>query len=248
MLARSPLPATVIFAFFTGEEAGLYGSREFARAAQEKKWRIAGVLNNDMIGWTEDHRLDDTIRYTNPGIRDIQHAAAFLFSRMITHDARYVRSTDAQAFYDAFGDIIGGLGSYPVLGNPYYHQPTDLLETVNHQLLAEAAKYNTAAIMMLASSPMPVKDLKITGLKSDAAEAVWTPSPEKGVVSYVVTFGPGTSPEAASITVKEPRAALSGFRLKKGESLVVSVKAVTDRGHRELGRLPRLFGLKIGSR
>jgi hypothetical protein len=230
VLARKPLPGTVIFAFFTGEEAGLYGSREFVRQAVEKKWRIAADLNNDMIGWTDDHKLDDTIRYANPGIRDIQHAAAFLFSRLITHDTRYVRSTDAQSFYDAYGDIIGGLGSYPVLGNPYYHQPTDLLETVNHQLLTEAAKYNTAAIMMLASSPMPVKDLKIANLKSGAAEAAWAPSPEKGVASYTVTFGPETAPEAGAVTVKEPRAALAGFQLKKGESLVVSVRAVTDRG------------------
>jgi len=230
VLARSPLPCTVVFAFFTGEEAGLYGSREFVRQAQERKWRIGAVLNNDMIGWTDDHKLDDTIRYTNPGIRDIQHAAAFLFSRLITHDTRYVRSTDAQSFFDAYGDIVGGLGSYPVLGNPYYHQPTDLLETVNHQLLTEAAKYNTAAIMMLASSPTPVKGLKIASLKAGAAEAAWSPSPEKGIVSYIVTYGPGSSPGAATVTVKEPRAALLGFQLRKGESLVVTVKAVTDRG------------------
>lgn len=230
VLARSPLPSTVVFAFFTGEEAGLYGSREFVRQAQEKKWRIGAVLNNDMIGWTDDHKLDDTIRYTNPGIRDIQHAAAFLFSRLITHDTRYVRSTDAQSFFDAFGDIVGGLGSYPVLGNPYYHQPTDLLETVNHQLLNEAAKYNTAAIMMLASSPTPVKDLKIASLKAGAAEAAWSPNPEKGIVSYIVTYGPEASPGAATVTVKEPRTTLSGFQLKKGESLVVAVKAVNDKG------------------
>ncbi len=230
VLAGSPLPCTVVFAFFTGEEAGLYGSREFVRQAQEKKWRIAADLNNDMIGWTEDHKLDDTIRYTNAGIRDIQHAAAFLFSRMITHDTRYVRSTDAQSFFDAYGDIIGGLGSYPVLGNPYYHQPTDLLETVNHQLLTEAAKYNTAAIMMLASSPMPVKDVKIANLKAGSAEAVWSPSPEKGVVAYAVFSGPASAPDSAFIIVKEPRAALSGFQLKKGESLTVSVKAVTALG------------------
>jgi len=230
VLAGKPLPCSIVFAFFTGEEAGLLGSREFVRVAREKKWLVAADLNNDMIGWMNDHVLDDTIRYTNAGIRDIQHAAAFLFSRLITHDSRYVRSTDAQSFYDVYGDIIGGLGSYPVLGNPYYHQPTDLLETVSHQLLYEAARYNTAAIMMLASSPMPVKDLKIEALKPASAGVSWTPSPEKGVVSYLVTYGPGSSPEAATVTVKEPRAALTGFQLKKGESLAVSVKAVTARG------------------
>lgn len=230
ILADVPLPATVIFAFFTGEESGLLGSREFVRQAQEKKWLIAADLNNDMIGWTNDHLLDDTIRYSNAGIRDIQHAAAFLFSKMVTHDTRYVKSTDAVSFYEAYGDVVGGLGSYPVLGNPYYHLPTDLLETVNHQLLTEAAKYNIAAIMMLASSPMPVKDLKIENLKSGSADVTWTPSPEKSVVAYRMEFGPEKSPTIFTTEVKQPFVKLTGLKMLKGEKLRVAVKAVTGHG------------------
>ena len=229
-LAKTPMPSTILFAALTGEEAGLLGSREFVRQAREKKWQIAADLNNDMIGWTNDHRLDDTIRYANAGIRDIQHAAAFLFSRMVTYDTRYVKSTDAVSFYEAYGDIIGGLGSYPLLGNPYYHQPTDLLETVNHQLLTEAAKFNIASIMMLASCPGPVKDLKIISLKGETAEVTWTPSPEQGVVSYLIEYGPEKNPSASSMTVAEPRARLQDLRIKRGETLAVAVKAVNARG------------------
>jgi hypothetical protein len=230
VLAKTPMPSTILFAALTGEEAGLLGSREFVKQARDKKWQIAADLNNDMIGWTNDHRLDNTIRYSNAGIRDIQHAAAFLFSRMVTYDTRYVKSTDAVSFFNAFGDIVGGLGSYPVLGNPYYHQPTDLLETVNHQLLAEAAKFNIASIMMLASSPAPVKDLKIISLKSDTAEVAWTPSQDKGVISYIIEYGPEKNPSASSTTVAETRARLQGFQLKRGEKLAVAVKAVNGRG------------------
>jgi len=124
VLAKRPLPATVIFASFTGEESGLLGSREFVRVAREKGLRIVGALNNDMIGWANDYRLDNTIRYSNAGIRDVQHAASFL-TKLITYDARYFKSTDAASYYEAYGDIVGGIGSYPVLGNPHYHQPTD---------------------------------------------------------------------------------------------------------------------------
>ena len=66
-----PQPSTIEFAFFTGEEAGLLGSREYIRRAQASGKRIVGALNNDMIGWADNHRLDNTIRYSNPGIRDI---------------------------------------------------------------------------------------------------------------------------------------------------------------------------------
>jgi Tol biopolymer transport system component len=230
LLAASPLPSTIVFAFFTGEEAGLMGSREFVRVAKEKGWKIAAAINNDMIGWTNDHRLDDTIRWSSPGLRDIQHAAAFLFSRMITYDTRYVKSTDGQSFYDAYGDVVSGLGSYPVLGNPYYHQPTDLLETVNHQLLAEAAKFNTASIMMIASSPSPVKGLKVAVAKDGTAEADWTAAPEKGVSGYLVEYGPAGEPAKFRVRTETPRLALRGLKLGKGEKAAVAVKALDRRG------------------
>ena len=51
ILAGTPLPTTIVFASFTGEEAGLLGSREFVRLAREGKWNVIGALNNDMIGW-----------------------------------------------------------------------------------------------------------------------------------------------------------------------------------------------------
>ena len=74
MMAGHPQPATIIFASFTGEEAGLLGSREFVRQAVANKLQVVGALNNDMVGWANDYRLDNTIRYSNPGIRDVQHA------------------------------------------------------------------------------------------------------------------------------------------------------------------------------
>jgi hypothetical protein len=227
ILAKTPMPATIIFAAFTGEEAGDLGSHEFVRQAKDKL-QLMGALNNDMIGWTNDHRLDNTIRYTNDGMRDLQHAAAFLFSRLTTYDTRYYKSTDAAAFYDAYGDIVSGLGSYPVLGNPYYHQATDLLETVNQQLVLESAKMTTASIMLLAASPARIKDLKVARMQADAVELSWTPSPEKGVVSYTVAYGPESNPMARTMSVKTPKAGITGLRM--GEKLMVSVKAVNSRG------------------
>jgi hypothetical protein len=145
VLKDRPLPATVVFAFFTGEEAGLLGSREFARRSGELK--VAGALNNDMFGWSNDHRIDNTIRYSNPRIRDIQHAGAFLYSKLVTYDARYYKNTDAHAYYEAYGDIVGGIGSYPVLGNPHYHQSHDLLETINQEQVYETTRATLAALM-----------------------------------------------------------------------------------------------------
>ncbi len=225
ILAKTPQPATIVFASFTGEESGLLGSREFVRRAVADKVQLVGALNNDMIGWANDHRLDNTIRYSNPGIRDVQHAAAIQFTSLITYDALYFKSTDAHAYYDAYGDIVGGIGSYPVLGNPHYHQPHDLLETINHQLVAEVAKTTAATLMLMASSPSRLTGLTAARQQNGSVNVTWTPSPEKGVTAYLVAWGPRDKPEAQQIRVTKPAATI-----KAAPGAVIAVKAVNDRG------------------
>ena len=226
ILARRPLPATVVFASFTGEEGGLLGSREFVRRAVDGGVKIVGALNNDMIGWANDSRLDNTIRYSNAGIRDIQHGAAMQFSNLITYDSLYYKNTDAAAYYEAYGDIVGGIGSYPVLGNPHYHQAHDLLEGINHQLIAEVAKTTTATVMLLASSPSRLKDLRVESFKNGAATVSWAASPEKGVTGYLVAYATPAKPDSQQIRVVKPPAVLTGI----AAGTVVSVKAINARG------------------
>ena len=225
VLAKRPMPATIVFASFTGEESGLLGSREFVRRAQAGGTRIVGALNNDMIGWANDHRLDNTIRYSNAGIRDVQHAASFL-TKLVTYDSRYFKSTDAAAYVEVYGDIVGGIGSYPVLGNPHYHQPTDLLETVNHELVAETSKLTVASIMLLASSPSPVRNLKTSGPTGGPVSVTWAASPEKSVTGYIVAWGPPDAPLRNRTRVMKPAATIPGA----APGVVVSVKAVNARG------------------
>ncbi|HEV8212162.1 MAG TPA: M20/M25/M40 family metallo-hydrolase, partial [Vicinamibacterales bacterium] len=226
VLANHPLPATVVFASFTGEEGGLLGSREFVRRALAARMHVVGALNNDMVGWVNDARLDNTIRYSNPGIRDIQHGAAMLFTRLITYDALYFKGTDAASLYDAYGDVIGGIGSYPVLGSPHYHQATDLLEFENHQLILETSKTTVATVMMLASSPSRLTNLKVDSYTGGVASLSWTPGSEKGVASYIVAYGPPADPLRHRLTVRQPQVTLPP--VAAGTS--ISVKAVNARG------------------
>ena len=224
VMVDRPAAATIHFAFFTGEEAGLLGSREYVRRAAENGERIVGALNNDMIGFANDHRLDNTIRYSNAGIRDLQHAAAGLFTKLITYDAKYYRSTDAAAYYEAYGDIVGGIGSYPILGNPHYHQTHDVLETINQQLVAEVSKTTIATILLLASSPSRLTGLVVT---QDGTQAAWAPAVESGVREYIVAWGPREDPLRDEERVREPRVA---FRVRLAPGMVVSVKAVNAAG------------------
>ncbi len=225
VMAKKPQAATIKFAWFTGEEAGLYGSEEFVRRAVADSMHLAGALNNDMIGWANDARLDNTIRYSNDGIRDLQHAAAMLFTNLITYDSRYYQNTDAHAYYTAYGDIVGGIGSYPILGSPHYHQTHDVLEIINHQLVAEVSKTTVASLMMLASSPARLKELRAT-VSGTGATAQWKPAAERGVTKYIVTYGPPSNPTQYKLTVAGPKASLSSA--KAGWSL--AVKSVNSAG------------------
>jgi hypothetical protein len=221
VLASRPQAATIEFAFFTGEEAGLLGSREYVRRAVASGKRIVGALNNDMVGYANDERIDNTIRYSNDGLRDLQHAAAFLFTDLVTYDARYYKNTDAHAYFEQYGDIVGGIGSYPILANPHYHQSHDVLETVSQHLVAEVSRTTVASIVAMASSPSRLAGLALQRSGS-AATATWQPAAETGVTGYVVTWGPAADPTRQRVTVTEPRATLAGA----GPGTVVAVRAV----------------------
>src|SRR5690606_26334389 len=183
------------------------------------------ALNNDMIGFANDQRLDNTIRYSNPGIRDLQHAAAFLFTDLITYDAKYYKNTDAHAYYEQSGDIVGGIGSYPILGNPHYHQSHDVLETISQKLVAEVSRTTIASIMAMASAPSRLTGLEVRrSLRGAVAE--WQPAPETGVTGYRVSYGPRSDPDRHQRSVAEARAELPG----PAAGWVVAVRAVGSGG------------------
>jgi len=223
VLAQHPLPATVIFASFTGEEAGLLGSREFVRQIRDSL-KLVGAMNNDMMGWSNDQRLDNTIRYSNPGIRDVQHGAALEFSKLITYDALYYKSTDAAAFYEAYGDIVGGFGSYPILGNPHYHQIHDALETINFTQVAENTKANVATMMLLAMVPSRVAGLT-AARSASGIQLHWTANPERDIRDYLVRYRDSSGTER-TVRATEPRVTLPA--LTAGTEIMV--KAVNQRG------------------
>jgi hypothetical protein len=145
---------------------------------------------------------------------------------MITYDALYYKSTDAAAYYETYGDIVGGIGSYPVLGNPHYHQSHDVLQTINHQLVTEVAKTTAATLMLLASSPSRLTGLTAERAADGTVSLTWHPSPEPGVTGYIVAYGPEDRPQAQHTRVAKAAASLKNVV----PGTIVSVKAVNAKG------------------
>jgi hypothetical protein len=226
VLARRPQAATIRFVWFTSEESGLRGSREYVRRAGEAGDRVVGALNNDMVGWANDDRMDNTIRYANGGLRDLQHAAAFLFTDLITYDAHYYKFTDAHSLVDGFGDVVSGIGSYPVLGNPHYHQPHDVLETVNHRLVAEVSRTTLASVILMASSPSRLAEVTASRTQGGTVEVGWKPAIERGVTSYRVRWESDRGSPGGMRVVRGTSVRLTGVP----DGATIAVRAIGARG------------------
>ena len=81
--------------------------------------------------------------------------------------------------------------------------------------------------MLLASSPSRLTNLKVDSYTGAAASLSWTPSPEQGVASYIVAYGPPADPLRHRV---DGDAAAQATLPQIAAGTVVSVKAVNARG------------------
>ena len=108
-----------------------------------------------------------------------------------------------------------------VLGGPLFFGPGAALFL---GLSDEWSPY--ARVQVLASSPSRLRNLRIDTYTGTTAALSWKASPEKGITSYLVSYGPAATPRSRRLTVAAPHAVLTGI----APGTIVSVKAVNARG------------------
>ncbi|MEQ8329479.1 MAG: fibronectin type III domain-containing protein [Longimicrobiales bacterium] len=108
-----------------------------------------------------------------------------------------------------------------MLGNPHYHQATDRLNTIDQRLVAEVARTTAATLMLLASSPSRLQELRV-----EEGSARWSPAPETGVTGYEVRWETASGWSTAETAA--PSIALPGLR----PGGAVEVRALRDNGTR----------------
>jgi hypothetical protein len=72
LLSREKFPATIVYAALSGEEQGLWGGKLLAATAKARGWKVAAVLNNDIVGNTHGiggEHVTDRVRVFSEGIR-----------------------------------------------------------------------------------------------------------------------------------------------------------------------------------
>ena len=86
LLSREKFPATIVYAALSGEEQGLWGGKLLADTAKARGWKVAAVLNNDIVGNTRGiggEHVDDRVRVFSEGIETAADAAGVKQQRAI---------------------------------------------------------------------------------------------------------------------------------------------------------------------
>jgi len=161
--------ATLVFTAVAGEEQGLIGSREEARAAKAAKTPVQAVFNNDIVGGAVggDGIADGaTLRLYSEGPEDSPSRSLAVFTRRMA--ARYVPSHRVRlmARRDRFGrggdHTAWNLEGFAAVGfresrenYSRQHNASDTMEGVSVAYLGQNARVNAAAMAVLALAPPP---------------------------------------------------------------------------------------------
>jgi hypothetical protein len=145
--------ATLIFITFSGEEEGLIGSKAFVRSlpAAERS-RIKGVLNMDMIGYSQDDSLDVLLETSSDFrmLHDQFAAAAKLVEGLNVFTSYNPFGSDHMPFIDnnipAILTIDNDWGDYPA-----YHRTADTIDKVSRDMGAAILKMNAGALAAMIS-------------------------------------------------------------------------------------------------
>ncbi len=86
ILSAQKFPATIVYAVLSGEEQGLWGGQLLADTAKTRGWKVAAVLNNDIVGNTHGiggEHVDTAVRVFSEGIEAAADLPAIKQSRAI---------------------------------------------------------------------------------------------------------------------------------------------------------------------
>lgn len=86
ILSKEKFDATIVYALLSGEEQGLWGGTLLAREATKRGWKVAAMLNNDIVGntmGTDGRVVDKVVRVFSEGIESAKDKDGLLVQRGI---------------------------------------------------------------------------------------------------------------------------------------------------------------------
>lgn len=240
------LEATIIFAAYSGEELGLYGSTHLAQRLRDAGYKIAAAFTDDVVGnvVAEDGTVDSTsvrIFGAEPDNGPSRELARYAWAAGSIYNPQFrilpvfrldriSRGGDHSPFV-SLGDP--GLRVTERLENyKRQHLATDDLAHVNFGYVAGVAKYNAAVVGSLANAPAAPAAAAVRDRESGGAKWRLTWNAVPGAAGYEVLFRRTTSPTYEKIY---PAAADTSFLLPDQlDDGWAAVRSIAANGHRSL--------------
>ena len=240
------LEATIIFATYSGEEEGLYGSTHLAQRLHEAGYKVVSAFTDDIVGnvVAEDGSVDSTsvrIFGAEPDNGSSRELARYAWATGTIYNPRFrvlpvyrldrISRGGDHSPYVSLGDP--GLRFTERLENyKRQHLPTDDFAHVNFGYVANVARNNAAVIGSLANAPAPPVALAVRDRESGGAKWRMSWKEVPGATSYEVLFRRTTSPTYEKIyAIGSGTSFLLSDQLDDGWA---AVRSVGTNGHRSL--------------
>ncbi|MFT7517618.1 MAG: hypothetical protein ACI84O_001413 [Myxococcota bacterium] len=143
----------ILFLWFTGEELGLLGSREYCKEPLFPHAQTIAMLNMDMVGRGETEKISIGGLWSRPNWESFinkQHKRIKSKLKMDNSQGRdlYARS-DQYSFHSV--DVVGlFFFEADLADNKFYHQPTDVPDSINGEKMSLIAQLFTACTWAIA--------------------------------------------------------------------------------------------------
>ncbi len=158
ILSQYQWSCTLRFAFWTGEEQGLYGSAAYATRAKNQGQNIKGYLNMDMISYNSGtpNEINLFSKSTVPGSVAMMDLYADVIGAygLDLVPVKYPNDTmgnysDNKSFWDKGYASILAIEDYYGDETPYYHTSGDTLSTLNMAYYTDFVKASLATFVHL---------------------------------------------------------------------------------------------------
>ncbi len=151
LVARGPLPRTVLLVAFSGEERGLLGSAHYVANPAVPIADTVAMVNLDMVGRLDAEKLIVHGTGTSSGFDELVDRLAAAAGLTTAKEPGGFGPSDHSSFYAK---------KVPVLhlftgSHADYHRPTDTADKINYEGMVRLAGLVTDVVAELASGPRP---------------------------------------------------------------------------------------------
>jgi Zn-dependent M28 family amino/carboxypeptidase len=148
---------SIIFAAWTGEEKGLFGSKYFVKDAQEKDMNVVLNLNYDMIarnpkGDTLENKAGMTYTEANEGIEELTKKNVDKYGVNLDISYRPSKNPRGGSDHAPFAEVGIPIFYFMAAMHPDYHQPSDELSKINWEKMTNIIRIGFLNTWELANS------------------------------------------------------------------------------------------------